>query len=363
MKRKSLFKKIVGGTLVSLILMLAFPSVPAHATHTSIKDTMSRLKTGVGSNHEIQFTLDASTNIIEDETIIITFAASWTDGLNSIDCEDIDIMDDATQEDIAEVAVEACAATATEWGAIVAGDVLTLTAPSGASTYIDASSVVTIKIGTNATEEHTGDTQIVNPAAGNDLAITIGGTGDSGTDPDGQLAVSIIAEDQVTVTATVLPSFTFTISSSTCALGDLTLGTVQTCNVTLTTTTNAVSGYTTTVVGTAAGAEMVHSNLTDDIDNATGVEVNANSEEFGIGTSDSGVDIVQESDCAGADGGAAADAESIDTNGDNVAASVASAAGPVAADATIACFAASAAATTVAGQYTSTVTFISTGTF
>lgn len=348
---------------MSLILMMAFPSVPARATHTSIKDTMTRLKTGVASNHEIQFTLDASTNIIQDETIIITFHASWADGLNSIDCEDIDIMDDAGQEPIAEVAVEACAADADEWGSIVAGDVLTLTAPSTPATYIDASSVVTIKIGTNATEEHTGDTQIVNPAAGNDLAITIGGTGDGGTDPDGQLAVSIIAEDQVTITATVLPTFTFDIDTNTCLLGDLTLGTVQTCSIVLTTTTNAVGGYTTTVVGTAAGAEMVHSNATDDIDNATGVEVNANSEEFGIGTSDSGVDIVQESDCAGADGGAAADAESIDTLGDNTAASVATDAGPVAADATTICFAASAAATTVAGSYTAVTTFISTGTF
>jgi hypothetical protein len=363
MKNKKLFQKIGKIVLVGMVLFLSTPLLPAQATHISVKDTMSRLKTGVASNHEIVFTLDASTNIIQDETITITFAASWADGLNSIDCEDIDILDDAVQESIAEVAVESCAADTDEWGAIVAGDVLTLTAPSGALTYIDASSVVTIKIGTNATEEHTGNTQITNPAAGNDLVISIGGTGDSGSDPDGSLAVSIIAEDQVEVTATVDPTFTFTISSDSCALGTLSVSNVQTCSVILTTTTNAVSGYTTTVVGTATGAELVHSNLTDNINNATGVEVNAGSEEFGIGTSDSGVDIVTESDCAGADGGSAADAESIDSVGENTPASVASAAGPVSAEATTACFAASIATTTIAGSYTATTTFISTGTF
>ena len=363
MKNKILFKKIIRATLVSLILALVFPSAPAHATHSSIKDTMSRLKTGVGSNHAIQFTLDASTNIIESETIIITFAASWVDGLNGIDCEDIDILDDAAQESIAEVAVEACAADADEWGAIVAGDVLTLTAPSGASTYIDASSVVTVKIGTNAVEEHTGNTQITNPAAANNLVVSIGGTGDSGTDPDGQFAVSIISNDQVTVTATVDPTFTFTISSTSCALGTLSTANVQTCSVTLTTTTNAVNGYTTTVVGTHAGAELFHSDATNNIDNATGVEVNFGVEEFGIGTSDTGVDIETESDCAGADGSPAASAESIDSAGDNVAASVASNTVPVSAEATTACFAASIAATTVAGSYSALVTFISTGTF
>ncbi len=367
MERKKLVKKIVWGTLLSLILMLGFPSVPARATHSVIKDTMSRLKASTASNHTITFTLDASTNIIENETITITFAASWVDGLNSIDCEDIDILDDGVEESIAEVAVEACAADADEWGAVVAGDVLTLTAPSTGSTYIDASSVVIIEIGTNATEEHTGNTQITNPVAANNLVVNIGGTGDSGTDPDGQFAVSIIAEDQVTVTATVLPTFTFTISASTCALGDLTLGTVQTCGVTLTTTTNANDGYATTIVGTASGAEMVHSNATDNIDNAGGTVVSPNSEEFGVSTSDSLVDIEQlttHGSCVLADGVAVdVSGVSIDTLGDNTAASIASNTVPVSAEATTACFVASAAATTAAGEYSSTVTFISTGTF
>jgi hypothetical protein len=188
-----------------LIFVLAFASFFTLYNQTqageliSVSDTMSRLKASTAANHEFVFTLTAGTTVVEDETITITFAASWVDGLGGIDCEDIDIVDDAAQEAITEVAVEACTADADEWGAIVAGDVLTLTAPSTPATYIDASSVVTVKIGTNAVEEHAGDTQIANPVAANNLVLSVGGTfGDSKT-----IAVAIVANDQVGIDAIV----------------------------------------------------------------------------------------------------------------------------------------------------------------
>ena len=352
MKNKILLKKVVKITLASLFLLMTSPTLPVHAAAmTSIKDTMTRLKAATLSDHTIAFT--TVTTIPASGTIVVDFPTGFS----------IDAALNYTDMDLKLATVDKTLAAApgtgagTAWGAVrTDADTITLT---NNDTDTFTAGAVEIQVGLNATYGVGGDKQTTNPGAGNNLVMTITtSAGDSGS-----LAVSIITNDQVTVSATVDPIFTFTISSTSCALGTLSVSNVQTCNVTLTTTTNAVNGYTTTVVGTHAGAELFHSDATNNIDNATGVEVNAGVEEFGIGTSDTGVDIVTESDCAGADGGAAADAETIDTNGDNVAASVASNTVPVSAEATTACFAASIAATTVSGSYSALVTFISTGTF
>ncbi len=268
MKNKTLFKTIVKITLISLVLamsMFQFQVLPAQAgALTNISDTMSRLKTGVGANHEINFTLSSDTAGPKSETITITFN-TWANGLNGIDCGDVDILDDGTDEDLQNEAGN-CAADADEWGAVVAGDVLTLTAPSTSdTTYIDGNSVVTVQIGTNADTEGPGDEQITNPAAANDLDIDIGGTfGDTGT-----LAVSIVTDDQVVVTATVDPTFTFAIykpgtttpttycwrDASNTGLGSISGGsaTVDTCKYDVYTATNATEGYVTTINSVSDG--------------------------------------------------------------------------------------------------------------
>ncbi|MFA5413204.1 MAG: hypothetical protein WC348_01545 [Patescibacteria group bacterium] len=361
MKRKISNKKIIQITVVSMILFTVFPLLSVHAAAlSSITDTLTRLKASTVSNHTIKFV--QLTGVAAGQKVKVTFPTGFAMG--TVDYTDVDLAEGSTNNCSSAVFTDkvlAAAPTGATWGAVVAGQVLTFTSDTDT---ITADRCVLVEVGTNATSGGAGDQQVTNSTAGNDKLMAIATTTAADAEIDaGTLALSIISEDQVTVTATVNATFTFTISSSSCALGTLSTSNVQTCSVTLTTSTNAVGGYTTTVVGTATGAELVHANLTDNIDNATGIEVNAGSEEFGIGTSDSGVDIVTESDCAGADGGAAADAESIDTVGDNTAASVASAAGPVSGDATTACFAASIAGSTVAGSYTATTTFISTGTF
>lgn len=353
--------KIIQITLVSMVLFTAFPLLSVHAAAmTSITDTLSRLKASTAANHTIKFV--QTTGVAAGQKIKVTFPTGFSMG--SVDYTDVDLAEGSTNNCTSAVFTDktlAAAASGATWGATVAGQVLTFVSDTDT---ITADRCILVEVGTNATAGETGNQQVTNSTAGNDKVMSLATTTAADVNIDtGSLALSIISEDQVTVTATVDPTFTFTISSSTCALGTLSTSNVQTCSVTLTTSTNAVGGYTTTVVGTHAGAELYHSNATDNIDNATGVEVNAGSEEFGIGTSDTGVDIVTESDCAGADGTAAADAESIDTNGDNTAASMASATGPVSGDATTACFAASIASSTIAGAYTATTTFISTGTF
>lgn len=160
-------------------------------------DTLSRTTASTAANHEFSFTTTLPADIVQSETIVITFPSGFAADLGGIDCGDIDILDDGVQEDLNNEA-GGCAATATEWGATVAARVLTLTAPTNAGTYIAGSSVVVIRIGTNATNESVGDEQIVNPVAGS-YFIQIGGTfGDSKT-----ITVNIVANDQVTVGAEV----------------------------------------------------------------------------------------------------------------------------------------------------------------
>ncbi len=275
MKNKILFKKVVKIILASLILLMSSPIMPARAAAlTSISDTMSRLKAATLSDHTIAFT--TVTTIPASGTIVVNFPTGFsTEAL--LDYTDIDLKL-ATVDKTLAAAPGTGAGTA--WGAVrTDADTITLT---NNDTDTFTAGAVEIQVGLNATFGVAGDKQTTNPGAGNDLVMTITtSAGDSGS-----LAVSIITNDQVTVSATVDPTFTFTISSTTCALGTLSTANVQTCSVTLTTSTNAVDGYTTTVVGTHATAELYHSDAVAFIPNATGVEVNAASSEFGIGTSD-----------------------------------------------------------------------------
>src|SRR3989304_8314923 len=175
--------KFLRNLLAAILIVLAVFPFLASSTQagnlTAMSDTMSRLKVSVAANRLNSVTKTAGTNLIENETITVTFPAAFD--TSTIDCGDIDLMDDAVDEDLNNEA-GGCTATATEWGAVFASDGLTLTAPSGASTYIAGSSRVVVEIGTNATTEGTGNEQIVNPGSSGSNKIDIGGTfGDTGS--------------------------------------------------------------------------------------------------------------------------------------------------------------------------------------
>ncbi len=73
---------------------------------------------------------------------------------------------------------------------------ITLTPPIGSGEYVAAKTPITIKIGTNATQQQTGVHQIANPSTPGTYAISVGGTfGGSGNIP-----VSINAGFEVTAT-------------------------------------------------------------------------------------------------------------------------------------------------------------------
>ncbi len=184
-------------------------------------------------------------------TITITFPAEFT--LPAITFNDVDITASGTEQTLA---AENGSAT---WGVSAAGQVITLVSPDNVPQA--SSTAFVIQIGTNALAQATGTAQITNPSATTSYAINIGGT----MSDSGQVRVAII--DQVTVSANVDTSLTFTVSgvnagqvvngsptttsatSSNVALPFSTLG-INTSKVLahdLAVTTNATNGYTVTV--------------------------------------------------------------------------------------------------------------------
>ncbi len=233
-------------SIVSLAMPFSFVSA---ASLTNLSNTMSSAKISTASSHEIRFTTPTGASD-DTDTIVITFPADF----------------DFTGKDIASVTfthgpatglenteVLAAAPSATEWGAVFSGTedrVLTLTAPTdgvGAAS-LDANHRVIISY---------DDTDSLNPSTPGSYQITINGTfGDVGF-----ITVNILSDDQVSVSATVDQSLTFSISDNTIGFG--TLSSVAARYATGDTTgsaseveahniivgTNASNGYTMTLAG------------------------------------------------------------------------------------------------------------------
>ncbi len=374
------FYKLISATLIAslVVVFFNFPLGKADAASlTAIKDTMSRLEMSTLSNHTISFTFSAGTAVIQDETITITFPADFS--LVGIDCGDVDITDDGADEDVQEVA-GSCTPSATEWGAAVSGQVLTLTAPSGGATYINGSSVVIVEIGTNATADEAGDEQITNATTAGSKTISIGGNfGDTGS-----LAVGIADDDQVTITATVDPTLTFDIDTATTdttsdPLYSVALGTITTANskasgttdsvnyIWLDLNTNATGGAIVTVMNANGANGLVSTSVAaDDIDSVTGTIANG-TENYGICVTATSASIgsftevapFNDADCAADDqtptvGGFDGTSQNLLNTGS---------AGISAGRAQITVAAAISGVTDAHNDYTDTLTFIATGTF
>jgi len=216
---------------------------------TSASDTLSNSAPSGLSNHTIAFT--TPNGMVASSTITITFPAQFT--IPAMAFDDIDIAASSTEQTVAAVN------GAGVWGAYFSGQVLTLTSPSDVPQA--SNTPLAIEIGTNATFGSTGNAQITNPAATTSYEINI-----AGSMPDsGSTRVAII--DQVTVSASVDTSLTFTVSgvaSGQAVNGSPTTTSTTTTNVSLpfgllaagtskvlaqdlAVTTNASNGYTVTV--------------------------------------------------------------------------------------------------------------------
>ena len=210
-------------TVISMLLLTAIfiPSTQA-ASLTSISDTLSRLETGVVSDHTITFT--TPTGIASGNTVTLTFpASSFTMGasLTGVTIADNGGTDNAVTS------------------AGYATNVLTITA--SASSVVVAGHTATIKI---------PSAQITNPAAGTYIVSIAGTFGDTGT-----FAVTILADDQIPVTASIDPTLTLTVANTALALGTLSSSSVATTSENnIVVGTNGAHGYTISVKDVGNGA-------------------------------------------------------------------------------------------------------------
>lgn len=225
--------------LIVFVVLLLCPQKSSAAALTDLSDTMSRLADStpadVFSDHTIKFTTSTGAGDATD-TIIITMPAGFTIG--SVDYTDMDLSHGASTGAETEETL-AAAASATAWGASFTLQVLTLSHPTDAAAGdIAPNDKVIVEIGLNATS---GSAQIKNHATAATYSITIAGTfGDTGS-----IAIVILSNDQFTVTATVDPTITFSLSANSTAFGAINSSTVTTSspNITLTVSTNAANGY------------------------------------------------------------------------------------------------------------------------
>ena len=169
--------------------------------------------------------------------------------------------------------------------------------------------------------------------------------------------------DQVTVTATVDPTITSDLTPGgapyTCALGTLSSSAVQGCPITNTVSTNAVSGYNSTIVengNLCSPSVAVCTNFITDVADGT---VTIGAEEYGVSTSDTDAPGITANFDGTCDDGANETGSAITGSAQIYADET----GPIASDATNLCFSASITATTEAGSYSHITTHITTGNF
>lgn len=166
------------------------------ASITSASDTLQTSKPTVVSNHTIEFV--TPNGLIIGQTIELTFAGTFT--LGYLDEDDIDIVVNGTSSSTAPLT-----AGAATWGVSTTTNTITFETPTDMG--VASATPIIIRIGENAVDFGTGNARILNPTSTTTThAIDIGGT----MQDSGQVRIAVV--DEVTVSASVNTSLTFTVS-------------------------------------------------------------------------------------------------------------------------------------------------------
>lgn len=271
--------------LAMIGLGLPYPYAQAAAL-TSTSVSMSTLAAATAANYIVQFT--TPTGVAAAGTIILTFPTGTDVNASDdlLDYTDVDLEDDGVDLTLAG------AASGSTWGCGVTATAITFTSGTGT---IAANSVVTIEIGTNASS---GDKQMVNQtSAQNKADRTLDITGSFGDTGSINIYVNP-AEADVTVSATVDPTLSMSLTGTTPNLGtldtdgaDLDAGTAgnQIPGTKVTVSTNATSGVDITVKDVANGLNDGAGNTIDDVNGTPGTWASqAGNEAFGIMATETG---------------------------------------------------------------------------
>lgn len=178
--------------IITSVAILAMASVVVvstanAATITSGNDFPTTLQTSTAADHELIFTTPSG--VSEGDTITVTFSSEFD--TSSLTEDDVDISDDTVQ-----LTTAANCSGSEEASITIAGDVITITICTGDGGAIAATSVVNVRIGTNAINSGTGANQVTNPSTAKTYFMTIGGTfGDSGA-----IALPVGSDDSIDIT-------------------------------------------------------------------------------------------------------------------------------------------------------------------
>lgn len=279
METKRFSSRVLNSLLVLAIMLGSFGAVGTvpradAASLSALSDTMSTVKVSTASSHAIRFTSPTGASDSSD-TIIVTFPSDFNFSSKTIGTVTF-THGASTGAEVPETL--AALPSATAWGAVFSGTqnrVLTLTAPSdgvGAGAVAAADKLILSYDSTNA----------INPTVATTYSIDISGTfADTGS-----ILVQTLTDDQVVVTATVAQTLTFSISDNTIgfaslsssaaryATGDAVGSGSETEAHTLAVGTNALTGYTTTVQGATLtnGAATISAVGGSNTASATGTE-------------------------------------------------------------------------------------------
>lgn len=233
---KTLRKIVSAVTILELVLALMLPNFASAATLTDAQDQLSTNKASTAANHTFYFV--TPTGIMDGQTMEITMSTFAVPALMSFADVDIAEGDSGTcsTASYSEKTLAASNSGAT-WG-FVSSDVTDTLMFTAGSAGITAGRCVRIKIGTNATG---GTYQIINSVAGSQ-GITIG-SGSSTMADSTYIAVAIVADPQVDLSAYVGSSLTMSLSSTSANIGQLSSSSTTTGATTVTINTNSGSGY------------------------------------------------------------------------------------------------------------------------
>jgi hypothetical protein len=241
----------------------------AHADQLeTLTDTLSTSQPDIGADHTIRFVTPTGI-AADDSTIVVSLPAGFD--VSTITEDDIDVTDDGVDLTTAP----ACGAV--QAAVTVVGQDITIQVCNGGGGAIGATSIVTIKIGTNATTSGTGTHKIVNHASAGSYVLGITGTmADVGytrlvivdvvrvsgqVDTYLNFAVTGVDADQ-TVNADATQTFATT-TATTVAFGVVQPLTAYVLAQDLAVTTNAVNGFTVTV------------NAAGDLQSSSGATINS----------------------------------------------------------------------------------------
>jgi hypothetical protein len=270
---------------LAIVAVYALPLQFAQAAAiTAAFDTMSNLTVSATSTHALNFVSPTGANQNTD-TIEITFPSDFNFTGKTIGT--VSFTHGATTG-LEATETLAASPSATAWGAVFSGTqnrILTLTAPTdgtGAAVLAPSDKIIISYTGANS----------VNPTTPGSYAIAVAGTfGDTGS-----ITVNILTNSQVSITATVPQSLTFSVSDNSISFGTLSAAGARHASGTangqsteveahnLIVGTNASNGYTMTVAGNTltSGANTITAIGASNVASSVGTE------QFGMRMSASG---------------------------------------------------------------------------